>query len=104
MSYLRELAAAIRTEVPEKLIPPGSDDLFLMYAILARAKRERTTVEDVHDAWTAWMEMHAKEHDSMVPFTELTESVQREDIPFVQAIHTVAKRMISSPSGHQDDS
>jgi hypothetical protein len=98
MSYLRELAEAIRDEVPAKLIPPGSDDLFLIYAVLARAKRQRTTVGDVHDAWSAWMEMRGEQHDSMVPFAQLNESVRTEDIPFVQAIHAVVTQAVSSSS------
>jgi len=93
MSYLRELADAIRTEVPAQLVPSRPDHLFLIYAVLARTKGEQTTAEDVHDAWSAWMEMRGEQHESMVPFHELAESVQAEDVPFVEAIRAVAARM-----------
>lgn len=95
MSYLRNVADAIRSEVPERLIPPDSNDLFLLYAVLARAKGHATTVEDVHDAWTAWMESRGEAHRSMVPFQQLPESVQAEDAPFVDAIHAVASRWLT---------
>ena len=98
MSYLRELASSIRAEVPARLVPSGSDDLFLIYAVLARTKGDRTTVEDVHDAWSAWMEMRGEQHESMVPFHQLGESVRAEDIPFVEAIHAVATWMAHSPN------
>ena len=92
MSYLLELSKAIRAEVPARLIPEGADDLFLIYAVLARAKGDRVTTEDVHDAWTAWMEIHGERHESMVPFGELPHGVRTEDRPFTTAIHAVAKR------------
>jgi hypothetical protein len=92
MSYLRELAEAIRGQVPSRLIPEGADDLFLIYAVLARAKGNRVTAEDVHDAWTAWMEIHRHQHESMVPFEQLPWGVRDEDRPFVEAIHVVVER------------
>jgi hypothetical protein len=39
------------------------------------------------------MEMRGEQHESMVPFHELAESVQAEDVPFVEAIRAVAARM-----------
>jgi hypothetical protein len=92
MSYVRELAEAIRAEIPSRLIPEDADDLFLIYALLARAKGHKVTEEDVHDAWTAWMEARGQQHESMVPFDQLPESVRVEDRPFVAAIHAVARR------------
>jgi hypothetical protein len=92
MSYLRDLAQAIRAEVPAALVPQSSDDLFLIYAALARIKGESVTAQDVHEAWVAWMEMHSETHESMVPFSELPPSVRKEDGPFVAAIRAVARR------------
>jgi hypothetical protein len=92
MSYLRELSEAIRAEVPPPLIPEGAEDLFLIYAVLARVKGSRVTAEDVHDAWTAWMEIHRRQHESMVPFDQLSWDVRDEDRPFVEAIHSVTGR------------
>jgi hypothetical protein len=50
------------------------------------------TAEDIHDAWTAWMEIHGEHHESMVPFEQLPQAVRVEDSPFVAAIQAVARR------------
>ncbi|MFL6055513.1 MAG: hypothetical protein ACJ72W_21830 [Actinoallomurus sp.] len=52
MTYLDEIARRIRDNLPAQAQPPAdADALFLFYAVLARAKGESTTLEDVHDAW-----------------------------------------------------
>ena len=90
MNYLVEIANQIRAAVPGALVPEDSDDLFLMYAVLARSAGGHTTAENVHDAWTAWMASRGERHESMVPFADLPTSVQREDEPFAKAIRSVA--------------
>jgi hypothetical protein len=50
MSYLRELADAIAL-IPQEAYSARVKRTFLIDAVLARAKRERTIVEDVYDAW-----------------------------------------------------
>lgn len=86
MSYLRDIADRIRSTVPRELVPDDADDLFLIYAVLGKAKGAAVTGRDVHDAWTAWMEMRGEDHESMVPFESLPASVRAEDSPFVVAI------------------
>lgn len=93
MSYLDRVAEEIRAEVPADLIPPDAAALFLIYAVLARAKGQQTTAEDVHDAWTAWMSGMGEEHQSMRPFAELDAAVRQEDEPFLGAIHRVSRRL-----------
>lgn len=93
MSYIRRLASAIRSEVAPHLVPPGSDDLFLIYAALACAKDGAVTAKDIHHAWTAWMEIRGETHPSMVPFSDLEDAVKREDDPFVRAIHKAFAEM-----------
>lgn len=90
MTYLRDTAIRIRAAVPEDLVPADSDDLFLLYALLARTSGEATTAADVHNAWTAWKLLHGEQHSSMVPFSELPPDVQAEDEPFAAAIRQVA--------------
>ncbi len=93
-AYLEQLADAIRDAVPEHLLPAEGDsrELFLIYAVLALAKGETVQPADVHDAWVAWMLARGEaDHDSMVPFDQLPEDVQREDEPFVAAIRSVAR-------------
>lgn len=90
MTYLQKLASRIRRAVPPDLIPADADHLFLLYAVLARAKGRDVQPEDVHDAWVAWMHSRAEAHESMVPFRDLTADKQAEDNPFVRAIRDVA--------------
>ena len=92
MTYLDELAAAIKAEVPKELLPDEGDvdDLFRIYALLARLKGQRVTGEDVHDAWAVWMLRRDSDHGSVKPFEELDPSTRREDRPFVEAIRKAA--------------
>lgn len=90
--YLQVLAYVIRAEVPEDVVPPDSDSLFLLYAVLARAKPGGVTSEDVHDAWVAWKASKGESHEAMVPYDELPSDVKAEDMPFVKAINAVARR------------
>ena len=93
MSYLDELASAVKGAVPEGVeIPDDAHELFVLYAVLVRTCGEHTTARDVHDAWSAWMGAKDPSHESLVPFEELPPDVQSEDAPFVRAIRTVASR------------
>ncbi|MEU5942756.1 hypothetical protein ABZ807_27100 [Micromonospora sp. NPDC047548] len=88
--YLSNDALLIRSQVDESLVPPDSSDLFLIYAVLLRAKGETVTAPDVHDAWVAWMHIRGVSHDSSIPFDDLDEETQDEDSPFVLAIRRAA--------------
>lgn len=104
-SYLAEDAALIRAELPPQARPPAqSEALFLLYAVLMRAKGEAVTAADVHDAWAAWTESTQGEHESLVPFDSLDPDIQDEDLPYVEAIrraarHRAAERLTAPPSG-----
>ncbi|MGA2009652.1 MAG: hypothetical protein ABSH51_03810 [Solirubrobacteraceae bacterium] len=91
MSYVDDLADAIRRRVPTALVP-GADTagLFRIYAVLALAKGEDVTLEDVHDAWSAWMSGLDPAHASLTPFAELSAEVQHADQPYLDAIRAVA--------------
>ena len=92
--YLDGVAQDIRAQVPEPALPPPGDApvaLFRIYALLARAKGEATTLEDVHDAWSVWMGSHDPDHGALVPFGELTTVQQGQDQPFLDAIHAYAR-------------
>lgn len=91
MSYVAELAEAIRAKVPAKLVPSeGGELLFLLYAVLLLSKGTAVTREDVHHAWSAWMTYRRQAHESLVPFDKLQASTKAEDEPFVRAIRGVA--------------
>jgi len=92
VTYLDEIAADIRNDVPLDALPDeDTTTLFLSYAVLLLAKGEDVTREDVHNAWVAWMESNGQEHESMVPFNELPTETQAEDSPYVRAIRSVAQ-------------
>ena len=98
MTYLDEVADAIRNAVPAESLPDGdTTDLFRSYAVLLLAKGEAATREDVHNAWVAWMASRGEDHESMVPFDELPASTQAEDSPFVLAIRAVARSQGGAP-------
>ena len=87
MNYLEELAERIRAEVPADALPDeDTRELFLIYAVLARAKGTAVTAADVHDAWVAWMTSRGEQHESMREFDKLEGDVKAEDSPFVLAI------------------
>lgn len=90
--YITELALAIRSRVPLEDAPSTSDDLrlFRIYAVLALAKGDHVTTEDVHNAWSAWMAERDVTHDSLVPFGLLSKQKQALDAPVVQAIREAA--------------
>lgn len=92
MSYLDADAELIRSCVPTgTAVPEDSDDLFILYAVLMRAKGKGTQPADVHDAWSAWMSRSEPDHESIRPYDQLALSVQEEDAPFLTAIRSAAR-------------
>ncbi len=92
MTYLDEVAADIRNAVPANALPDeDTTSLFLSYAVLLLAKGESVSGEDVHNAWVAWTLSKGEDHETLVPFSELSSDTQSEDSSFVIAIRTVAR-------------
>lgn len=92
MTYLDPLANLIRSCLPPDAEPPADcDDLFRLYAVLLKAKGEHVTDEDVHDAWSAWMQTVDSTHEALVPFQDLDSQTRAFDAPYVQAIRAAAK-------------
>jgi hypothetical protein len=90
-SYLADDARLIRSIAELDTDPPDdSDDLFLIYAVLMRAKGGEVTAADVHDAWVAWMQSRNPDHPALAPFDALEPDTRREDEPYVRAIHAAA--------------
>ncbi|RJQ80725.1 hypothetical protein D5S17_06690 [Pseudonocardiaceae bacterium YIM PH 21723] len=93
-TYLEEIAALIRAELPDGVaFPAEADHLFVLYAVLLRAKGTAVTGSDVHDVWAAWRLQTRPGHPSIVPFAELDDPTQRLDEPFAAAIRRVALRL-----------
>jgi hypothetical protein len=94
MNYLEKLAQDIKAAVPSDAVPNGDNtDLFVLYASLLLAKGSSVTAADVHNAWAAWMTARGQgDHQSVVPFEQLSPEVQQEDSPFLTAIRQVASK------------
>jgi hypothetical protein len=100
MSYLDDVAARIRRHVPADVLPVGDlDALFRLYAVLALAKGEAVTAEDVHNAWAAWMQRSDTGHASIRPFAELDHATRAADDPYVDAIRAAARELPAVGSG-----
>ena len=92
--YIDEIAQQIASELdPGRLPDEGNvDRLLRSYAVLVRTKGRETTLEDVHDAWAAWMAEVDPAHPALKPFAELDDSTRQEDKPFLSAVLAVAER------------
>src|SRR3954466_14379089 len=96
MSYLDDVATTIRAHVPDELLPSGElDSLFRLYAVLALAKGEDVTAEDVHNAWAAWTQDSDAyhQHHAVRPFSELDYATQAEDSPYAEAIRCAVREL-----------
>jgi len=100
MNYLQSIAERIKSGVPVEVLPsvPNTDLLFNLYAVLLLAKGNEVSMEDVHNAWAAWMCQENPSHDAIKPFVELDEKAQQQDKPFVEAITKAAQDMASETS------
>ena len=93
-SYLDKIAAEIRrTADPDAAASDADLPLYRLYAVLLLAKGKETTAEDVHNAWSAWASEHDPEHRNLLPFKELSLSVQRKDNFYIDVIHQVAEHL-----------
>jgi hypothetical protein len=94
VNYLDKLAAEIQRTADPESHPPDEDlPLYRQYAVLLLAKGTAVTLEDVHNAWAAWASDYDANHRNLLPFKELSLSVQQKDRAYVDAIHIVAERM-----------
>lgn len=89
-SYLARDARLIRSMLSDSTPPEDADSLFLIYAVLLRAKGADVTASDVHDAWAAWMQARNPDHPALQPFDQLEPATQQEDDAYVQAIRAAA--------------
>lgn len=93
-SYIDTLAYEVqRTAEPDAISHQEDLPLYRFYAVLVLAKGIDVTAEDVHNAWAAWASEHDPGHRNLLPFKELSLSVQHKDQLYVDAIHLVASKM-----------
>ncbi|WP_433247688.1 DUF7701 domain-containing protein [Actinomadura nitritigenes] len=90
--YLEADADLIRSKLPVDATPPAdSEQLFLFYAVLMRAKGARVSAEDVHNAWVAWMYSRDPQHEALIPYSQLNLDAQAQDSPYMSAIRSAAR-------------
>ncbi|WP_425524387.1 DUF7701 domain-containing protein [Clavibacter michiganensis] len=94
VSYIDRIATEVEHQLLVEHRPKKrSRDLYRYYALLVLTLGSTTTLENVHDAWSAWMTAERPSHPSLVPFTELSEEQQQQDRPYMEAIHRVAQKV-----------
>lgn len=92
LTYIDRIAEQIRSALPPKARPlEHADELYRLYALLALARGQDTTLENVHDAWSTWMSVHDPSHESLRPFRQLDASTRNEDRPYLDAIRRVSR-------------
>jgi hypothetical protein len=93
-SYLDMIATEIQRSADPNATHQSEDlPLYRLYAVLLLAKGQAVTAEDVHNAWVAWASEYEPENRNLLPFKELSLSVQRKDQRYVDAIYQVAERL-----------
>lgn len=94
MNYLDIIADEIQRVADPDAALLGKDlPLYRLYAVLLLAKGQQVELEDVHNAWAAWAIEHDPDNRRILPFKELSLSVQRKDEAYVDAIREVAARL-----------
>jgi hypothetical protein len=89
--YLNDIAKVIKSHIPEERMPSeNAEELLNLYAVLVRAKGTNVTESDIHDAWSTWIVKQNKEHESLVPYEDLTPDVREQDVAFTDAVRKTA--------------
>lgn len=88
-NYLDRVAYAIGQRCPMDWNNPRDRSLLRIYAVLALSVGTNVSIENVHDAWSAWTAELDPDHSSLVPFNDLPEEVQELDREYAQAIKDV---------------
>jgi hypothetical protein len=92
--YLDDLAAQIRSHIPNDRMPEGdAEDLLRAYAVLLRAKGAQVTLSDIHDAWAVWIAKRDPDHASLVSYENLPKEVQDQDRVFATAVRLAAEQL-----------
>ena len=91
MNYLDATAQRVEHEIALNLRPDErGEDLYRLYGLLVLIKGVDCTLEDVHDAWSAWMTTDQPDHEALVPFEELSREAKEKDRPYLDAIKRAA--------------
>jgi hypothetical protein len=89
MNYIKKIKELLEERIDVE------DELLNLYTLLIIVKGKDTTLENVHDAWSIWMNNKDPKHKSLKPFKELTKEIQQYDENYAYAIQEVAKNLIN---------
>lgn len=85
MTYIDDARTTLNAELPTE-----DPELLDLYLLLTLVKGGAVTLTEVHDAWAIWRSRTRPDHQSIVPFWQLTEAVQALDKPYADAITAAA--------------
>ena len=102
MNYIDEIAVQIAKQLGDSddeidRMPMQDARLYHFYALLALTTGEHTTLENVHDAWSAWKASIDPDHRSLLPFDQLHPDTQELDRKYADAIRSVAVFIKAAP-------
>jgi|SRR3954467_13049742 hypothetical protein len=93
MNYLTRITARLQELAAER----GSElkpELAALYALLVLTTGQATTLENVHDAWSAWRAFSARpDHPMIVPLAMLNTATIEYDRAWRDDIRTVAAEL-----------
>ncbi len=89
-NYINKIANAVGEKCGISIDNEEYGSLLRLYALLALTTGSSTTLENVHDAWSAWRSNTVPDHKSLIPFQELSKEVQELDRPYRDAIREVS--------------
>lgn len=87
-NYVQRVIDALNEELP------GQDpELIKLYALVALTWGPLAGRIEVHDAWALWRNDTKPDHQSLIPYAQLSPEVQELDDKYVEAIRKVAWKL-----------
>jgi hypothetical protein len=94
VNYLTKIIARLRELAAEHGGKIEDDRLAAAYALLVLTTGQATTLENVHDAWSAWRAFSDRpDHPDLVPFRMLDAGTAEWDRPYRDDIRRVAAEL-----------
>lgn len=93
MNYLTNIMTRLGDVVTAAGGSLPDDRMAAVYALLVLTTGQATTLENVHDAWSAWRIETKPDHRSLVWFAELDYDTQAYDFLYRDAIRQVAAEL-----------
>ena len=97
MNYIQDVKAKLRMYIR---VEP---ELFELYSLLVLTTGEKTSWQDVHDAWSVWKSRKDPIHRSVIPYELLSPEVRLMDKEYADAIRRVAEEMEEEKEGKEKE-